>query len=188
MDTPTPGTPSCITLGGGCFWCLEAVYEQVDGVIAVESGYANGHVLHPRYEQVCNGDTGHAEVVQIRYDAARISLRDLLEIFFVIHDPTTLNRQGNDVGSQYRSGIYISHPEQDAVAREVVAEVQAALSSQGSRRVVTEIQPLANYSRAEELHQRYFAKHPDQAYCAFVVAPKVEKFRRSFAARVRQPG
>ena len=149
------------------------------------SGYCNGHVRNPRYEQVCSGDTGHAEVVQVSYDPARITLRELLEIFFVIHDPTTLNRQGNDVGTQYRSGIYVTSPEQEAVAREVVAELQAALLAKGGGRVVTEIEPLTNYSRAEDYHQHYFANNPGQGYCAFVVAPKVEKFRRSFASRVR---
>jgi peptide-methionine (S)-S-oxide reductase len=181
----TPGATPRITLGGGCFWCLEAVYELVDGVSAVESGYCNGHVRNPSYEQVCSGETGHAEVVQVSYDPARISLRELLEIFFVIHDPTTLNRQGNDVGTQYRSGIYVDDAEQAALAREVVAEVQAALAARGGGRVVTEIVPRANYSRAEDYHQHYFANHPGQGYCAFVVAPKVEKFRKTFAARVR---
>ncbi len=185
MDAQTLGTPARITLGGGCFWCLEAVYERVDAVIAVESGYCNGHVRNPSYEQVCNGDTGHAEVVQVSYDPALITLRELLEIFFVIHDPTTLNRQGNDVGTQYRSGIYVTSPEQEAVAREVVAEMQAALSARGGGRLVTEIVPLANYSRAEDYHQHYFANHPGQGYCTFVVAPKVEKFRQRFASRVR---
>lgn len=170
-----------ITLGGGCFWCLEAVYEQVDGVGSVESGYCNGHVVSPSYEQVCRGDTGHAEVVRVHFDPARISLRELLEIFFVIHDPTTLNRQGNDTGPQYRSGIYWHTPEQEAVARTVVAELDATLGG----RVVTELAREANYSRAEDYHQHYFARHPEQGYCAFVVAPKVEKFRRTFAARVR---
>ncbi|MDT7836343.1 peptide-methionine (S)-S-oxide reductase MsrA [Aquabacterium sp. OR-4] len=170
-----------ITLGGGCFWCLEAVYEQVDGVAAVESGYCNGHVAMPSYEQVCQGDTGHAEVVQLRFDPAVIGLRELLEIFFTIHDPTTLNRQGNDVGPQYRSGIYWQQPAHEAIARQVLDECQAALGG----RVVTELQPLANYHRAEDYHQHYFANHPHQGYCSFVVAPKVEKFRRSFAARVK---
>lgn len=171
-----------ITLGGGCFWCLEAVYELVDGVIAVESGYCNGHVVAPTYEQVCEGTTGHAEVVQLRFDPARISLRELLEIFFTIHDPTTLNRQGNDVGPQYRSGIYVHDEAQAAVAREVIAEVNAAAAG----RVVTELAPRRNYSRAEDYHQHYFANHPGQGYCAWVVAPKVEKFRKTFAARVRR--
>jgi len=171
-----------ITLGGGCFWCTEAVYEQVDGVTAVESGYSNGHAVNPSYEQVCGGDTGHNEVVRVSFDNARITLREVLEIFFHVHDPTTLNRQGNDVGTQYRSGIYFGSPEQEAVAREVLAEANAA---QGGR-VVTEIKPLANYSRAEAYHQHYFANNPGQGYCAFVVAPKVEKFRRTFAARLKK--
>jgi peptide-methionine (S)-S-oxide reductase len=170
-----------ITLGGGCFWCLEAVYEQVDGVIAVESGYCNGHVVAPTYEQVCSGDTGHVEVVRVRFDPARIALREILEIFFVIHDPTTLNRQGNDVGPQYRSGIYWHAPAQETVARAVLAEVDAHLDG----RAVTEIKRETNYSRAEDYHQHYFARNPGQGYCALIVAPKVEKFRRTFASRVR---
>lgn len=188
MNSQIPTPPACITLGGGCFWCLEAVYELVDGVIDVESGYCNGHLREPSYEQVCSGDTGHAEVVQVRYDPSRIGLRELLEIFFVIHDPTTLNRQGNDVGTQYRSGIYIDGPEQEAVAREVVADLQAALASRGAGRVVTEIALRTNYSRAEDYHQHYFARNPGQGYCAFVVAPKVDKFRRTFASRLRRGG
>jgi peptide-methionine (S)-S-oxide reductase len=188
MNSQTFTSPATLVLGGGCFWCLEAVYELVDGVTAVENGYCNGHVRQPTYEQVCSGDTGHAEVVRLEYDPARIALRELLEIFFVIHDPTTLNRQGNDVGSQYRSGIYLTDPGQEAVAREVIAEVQAVLSARGAGSVVTEIVPLANYSRAEDYHQHYFARHPGQGYCAFVVAPKVEKFRKTFAARVRRSG
>jgi peptide-methionine (S)-S-oxide reductase len=171
-----------ITLAGGCFWCLEAVYEQVDGVHSVESGYSNGQVQRPTYEQVCRGDTGHAEVVRVSFDPARITLREVLEIFFSIHDPTTLNRQGNDVGTQYRSGIYVESPQQEAVAREVLAEADAAHGG----RVVTELQPLDNYSRAEDYHQHYFANHPEQGYCAFVVAPKVEKFRKTFAARLKR--
>lgn len=175
-----------ITLGGGCFWCIEAVYERVQGVTAVESGYCNGHVVNPTYEQVCSGKTGHAEVVRVSYETERINLREVLEIFFVVHDPTTLNRQGNDVGPQYRSGIYFSSPEQEAVAREVIAEMAASATYRAP--IVTEVLPLANYSRAEEYHQRYFAQHPDQGYCAFVVAPKVEKFRKTFASRVKAGG
>jgi peptide-methionine (S)-S-oxide reductase len=171
-----------ITLAGGCFWCLEAVYELVDGVVAVESGYSNGHVRNPGYEQVCSGSTGHAEVVRVEFDPERISLREILEIFFAIHDPTTRNRQGNDIGSQYRSGIYVHSPEQETVAREVLAEVNAQLKG----RVVTELKPLDNYSRAEEYHQHYFARNPGQGYCAYVVGPKVQKFRKTFAARVRK--
>ena len=170
-----------ITLGGGCFWCLEAVYELVDGVVAVQSGYSNGHLENPSYAQVCEGTTEHNEVVRVSFDADRINLRELLEIFFNIHDPTTLNRQGNDVGTQYRSGIYVQGAEQDAMARAVLAEAQEAHRG----RVVTEILPLENYSAAEAYHQHYFANHPEQGYCAYVVAPKVEKFRRTFKARVK---
>jgi peptide-methionine (S)-S-oxide reductase len=170
-----------ITLGGGCFWCLEAVYELVDGVEAVESGYANGHVDRPSYEQVCGGETGHAEVVRVRFDEARIGLREVLEIFFVIHDPTTPNRQGNDVGTQYRSAIYWHDAAQEPVVREVVAEAQRAHRSP----VVTELAPLRVYFPAGAYHQHYFARNPQQGYCSYVVAPKVAKFRKTFAARVR---
>jgi peptide-methionine (S)-S-oxide reductase len=170
-----------ITLGGGCFWCTEAVYEQVDGVMAVESGYSNGHLPNPSYAQVCEGDSGHNEVVKVSFDADRISLREMLEIFFVVHDPTTLNRQGNDVGTQYRSGIYLHEASQEAVVREVLAEVNAL----NRGRVVTEVEPVDNYWRAEDYHQHYFANHPGQGYCAMVVAPKVEKFRRTFRQRVK---
>jgi peptide-methionine (S)-S-oxide reductase len=171
-----------ITLGGGCFWCVEAVYLRVHGVTAVESGYSNGHVVDPSYEQVCGGDTGHAEVVKVTFDADVISLREVLEIFFHIHDPTTLNRQGNDVGTQYRSGIYFDNAEQERVAREVLAQANEAHRG----RVVTELVPLANYSKAEAYHQRYFERNPHAGYCAFVVAPKVEKFKKTFAARLKK--
>jgi peptide-methionine (S)-S-oxide reductase len=171
-----------ITLGGGCFWCTEAVYEQVDGVLAVESGYSNGHVANPSYEQVCGGDTGHNEVVRVRFDDERIGLREVLEIYFAVHDPTKLNRQGNDVGTQYRSGIYLHDEVQRAVAQSVLDEARAAHDG----RVVTELAMVQNYSRAEDYHQRYFAKHPGQGYCAAVVAPKVAKFRRTFQARLKR--
>jgi peptide-methionine (S)-S-oxide reductase len=170
-----------ITLGGGCFWCVEAVFELVEGVVAVASGYCNGHVARPSYEQVCGGDTGHAEVVRVRFDDSVISLREVLEIFMHVHDPTTLNRQGNDVGTQYRSGIYWHDTAQEAVAREVLAEANTAHGG----RVVTELQPERNYHPAEGYHQHYFARNPGQGYCAFVVAPKVEKFRRTYKARVK---
>jgi peptide-methionine (S)-S-oxide reductase len=170
-----------ITLGGGCFWCLEAVYELVDGVTAVESGYSNGHVMNPSYEQVCGGSTGHVEVVKVSFDTERITLREVLEIFFHIHDPTTLNRQGNDAGTQYRSGIYFTDAEQERVAREVLAEANVAHKG----KVVTELKALANYTKAEGYHQHYYARNPGQGYCAFVVAPKVEKFKKTFKARVR---
>ena len=170
-----------ITLGGGCFWCTEAVYEHVDGVTAVESGYCNGRVAKPTYEQVCSGATGCVEVIRVAFDAERISLREVLEIFFVIHDPTTPNRQGNDVGTQYRSGIYVHDAAQQAVAREVMDEVNAKVGG----RLVTELLPLADYSRAEDYHQHYYANNPHQGYCAMVAAPKIEKFRKTFASRYR---
>jgi peptide-methionine (S)-S-oxide reductase len=170
-----------ITLGGGCFWCTEAVYEHVDGVTAVESGYCNGRVAQPTYEQVCSGATGCVEVIRVAFDAERISLREVLEIFFVIHDATTLNRQGNDVGTQYRSGIYFHEAAQQAVAREVMDELNAKVGG----RLVTELLPLADYSRAEDYHQHYYANHPYQGYCAMVAAPKIEKFRKTFASRYR---
>ncbi len=170
-----------ITLGGGCFWCTEAVFVRVKGVLDVESGYCNGHTINPTYAQVCEGGTGHNEVVRLTYDPNVINLRELLEIFFVIHDPTTLNRQGNDAGTQYRSGIYLSDEADHGVAQQVLDEVNAALSG----RVVTELQVLANYSAAEDYHQDYFEQHPNQGYCAFVVAPKVQKFVHTFADKVR---
>jgi peptide-methionine (S)-S-oxide reductase len=176
----TTGTQT-ITLGGGCFWCVEAVYEKVRGVVGVESGYCNGQTVNPSYEQVCSGRTGHAEVVRVTFDPAEITLREVLEIFFVVHDPTTLNRQGNDVGTQYRSGIYFHDAEQQRIAREVIDEVD----EHHGGRVVTELLPEQNYTRAEDYHQHYYANHPNQGYCAFVVAPKVEKFRKTFASRVR---
>ena len=170
-----------VTLGGGCFWCTEAVFVQVQGVVDVESGYCNGHVQNPTYEQVCNGNTGHVEVVQLRYDPKVTSLRELLEIFFVIHDPTTLNRQGYDVGTQYRSGIYLSVADDREVAQSVVEQVNKSMQG----KVVTEIEMLDNYSAAEDYHQDYFENHPNQGYCAFVVAPKVKKFLQTFSSKVR---
>ena len=170
-----------ITLGGGCFWCTEAVFVRVEGVVDVESGYCNGHVQNPTYEQVCDGNTGHVEVVQLRYDPKVTSLRELLEIFFVIHDPTTLNRQGNDVGTQYRSGIYLSVAGDLEVAKSFVEQVNKAMNG----KVVTEIEMLDNYSGAEDYHQDYFENHPNQGYCAFVVAPKVKKFLQTFSNKVR---
>jgi len=168
-----------ITLGGGCFWCTEAVFVQVQGITDVESGYCNGRTLQPSYEQVCRGDSGHCEVVKLTFDPSVISVREILEVFFVIHDPTTLNRQGADSGTQYRSGIYWSHPEHEAVAREVIAEM--AQSGVYRQPIVTEVQPLANYWPAEDYHQDYFAKNPNQGYCMAVAAPKVAKFRKTFA-------
>ena len=173
-----------ITLGGGCFWCLEAVYEQVEGVAAVESGYSNGQVDRPSYEQVCTGNTGHAEVVRVSYDPSVISLRDILEIFFVIHDPTTLNRQGNDVGTQYRSVIYYDNADQKAVAEKVIADLTK--DKLFDRPIVTEVQPLDVFYRAEEYHQGYYRNNPGQGYCQFVVAPKVSKLRNHFASKLKK--
>jgi peptide-methionine (S)-S-oxide reductase len=181
ISTQSPASSKVITLGGGCFWCTEAVFVRVKGVLDVESGYSNGHTLNPTYAQVCEGDTGHNEVVRLVYDPQIVSLRELLEIFFVIHDPSSLNRQGNDAGTQYRSGIYLSDEADRAVAQQVLNEVNTALSG----RVVTELQALANYSAAEAYHQDYFEQNPNQGYCAFVVAPKVQKFVQTFADRLK---
>ena len=168
-------------LGGGCFWCTEAVYLEVKGVTKVESGYTGGSQPNPTYEQICSGTTGHAEVVRLEFDPAVISYRDILEIFFTIHDPTTLNRQGNDVGTQYRSVIYYQSPEQEATARQVMAEMAHVWDAP----IVTEISPAQPYFKAEDYHQNYFAQHPLQGYCAFVVEPKVTKFRKTHAARLK---
>ena len=173
-----------LVLGGGCFWCTEAVYVQVRGVLDVESGYSNGHALNPTYEQVCTGTTGHNEVVKLVYDPAVISTREVLEIFFVIHDPTSLNRQGADTGTQYRSGIYYSTDEQKAVIDEFIRE--ATDNKLFGKPIVTEVQPLANYWPAEAYHQDFFARNPNQGYCMAVAAPKVAKFRKTFA-RLQKP-
>jgi peptide-methionine (S)-S-oxide reductase len=170
------------TLAGGCFWCLEAVYSELVGVVDVESGYSGGRVAKPSYEAVCQGGTGHAEVVRIEFDPRHITYRQILEVFFAIHDPTTLNRQGNDVGTQYRSAIYTHSDMQHEVARAVLDEVGAAVTAP----VVTELLPAPAYYRAEDYHQEYFPNHPDQGYCAFVVAPKVAKFRKTFASLRRK--
>ena len=178
-STAAPRKLETITLGGGCFWCTEAVFVNVRGIEDVESGYSNGHVPNPSYEQVCTGTTGHNEVVQLKFDPEEISLKEILQIFFVIHDPTTLNRQGNDTGTQYRSGIYTSSPEQAAVAQDVLREIAESMTY--SRPVVTEVVPRSNYSPAEDYHQDFFAKNPNQGYCMMVAAPKVAKFRKTFA-------
>jgi len=172
-----------IVLGGGCFWCTEAVYVKVKGVTDVESGYSNGDVERPSYEQVCTGDTGHNEVVKLTYDPAQISLRQILEIFFVIHDPTTLNRQGADSGTQYRSGIYYTTPEQEQVAQDLIAQVTK--DKLFGKPIVTEVLPLSNYWPAEEYHQDFFEKNPHQGYCMAVAGPKVAKFRKTFAELVK---
>lgn len=178
--TPTTQT---IVLGGGCFWCTEAVFVKVRGVTDVESGYSNGTVQRPSYEQVCTGTTGHNEVVKLDYDPTQISLRQILEIFFVIHDPTTLNRQGNDSGTQYRSGIYTTTPEQKDEADAMIR--QMSQDKLFGRPIVTEVEPLSNYWPAEEYHQDFFEKNPYQGYCMAVAAPKVEKFRKTFKDLVK---
>ncbi|MGH9945140.1 MAG: peptide-methionine (S)-S-oxide reductase MsrA [Pyrinomonadaceae bacterium] len=166
------------TLGGGCFWCLEAVFLDLRGVERVESGYAGGKIHNPSYEAVCAGTTGHAEVVQITFDPGVVSFRELLEVFFTIHDPTTLNRQGADVGTQYRSAIFYHSTEQREVAAQVIAELGVA--GLWDAPVVTEVTPLTDFSRAEDYHQRYFERNPNQPYCRAVVAPKVSKFRKQY--------
>jgi peptide-methionine (S)-S-oxide reductase len=168
-----------LALGAGCFWCAESVYVQVRGVEDVESGYSNGQSPNPTYESVCTGASGYAEVVKLVYDPSQVSTRELLEVFFVIHDPTTLNRQGNDVGTQYRSGIYFTTPEQAQVAQDLLAELSA--SGHYSSPLVTEVQPLSHYTAAEDYHQDFFARNPNQGYCVAVTAPKVAKFRKTFA-------
>jgi len=175
-------TKETIYLAGGCFWCLEAVFDRVKGVTDVVSGYCNGHTLNPTYEAVCSGTTGHAEVVKIDYDPKLITLSELLEIFFVIHDPTTLNRQGNDVGTQYRSGIYFVKPEEGLEVERFIEQLKA--SKAYNQELTTEVQELDHFYPAEDYHQEYFANHPEQGYCAYVVAPKVKKFLATFASKV----
>ncbi|MBT3338901.1 MAG: peptide-methionine (S)-S-oxide reductase MsrA [Anaerolineae bacterium] len=169
------------TLAGGCFWCLEAVYADLKGVVQVESGYSGGSVPNPGYQAVCTGETGHAEVVQVTFDPDVISLDDLLRVFFAVHDPTTLNRQGADVGTQYRSAIFTHSDAQKATAERIMAE----MASQWKDPIVTEISPIENYYAAEDYHQEYFANNPSQPYCRAVVAPKVEKFRKKFEFKLK---
>lgn len=171
------------TLAGGCFWCLEAVYLEMEGILKVESGYMGGEVENPTYEQVCSGRTGHAEVVQVTFDEDVTSYRELLEVFFTIHDPTTLNRQGNDVGTQYRSAIFFHSEEQRATAEEVRKEIDA--SRAGTDRVVTTIEPASTFYVADAYHQEYYRRNQLQPYCLFVVKPKVQKFRSKFEDKVR---
>lgn len=169
------------TIGGGCFWCTEAVFQRLRGVQAVESGYTGGTVANPSYEQICEGTTGHAEVVRLTFDPEVISFREILEVFFTIHDPTTLNRQGNDVGTQYRSVIYYHSPEQQDIARHVIAEMANVWDAP----IVTELSPAETYYKAESYHQDYFNQNPQQGYCAYIVAPKVSKFRKTFADKLK---
>jgi peptide-methionine (S)-S-oxide reductase len=171
-------TREITTLGGGCFWCLEAVYDQLKGIEDVVSGYSGGRVSHPSYELVCTGTTGHAEVVQLTFDPDIVSFRDILRVFFTIHDPTTLNRQGADVGTQYRSAIFYHSAEQKATAEAVIAEMTTAHIWDDP--IVTEVTPFEVFYPAEDYHQDYFVQHPNQGYCRVVIAPKVAKFRKLY--------
>jgi peptide-methionine (S)-S-oxide reductase len=173
------------TFGSGCFWCTEAFFEDLKGVQRVVSGYSGGHIKNPGYREVCSGRTGHAEVVRIVYDASVVSYAELLEVFWATHDPTTLNRQGNDVGTQYRSVIFFHNPEQERIARASKEAAQA--SGIWNDPIVTEISPLVNWYPAEEYHQDYFANNPEQPYCAYLIRPKMDKFRAAFAEKLKSP-
>ena len=172
------------TLAGGCFWCLEAVFDDLRGVESVESGYMGGKTANPSYEDVCSGETGHAEVAQLSFDPKQVSFKEILEVFFVIHDPTTLNRQGNDVGTQYRSAIFYHSAEQKAAAEQVIANMSAARVYEDP--IVTEVVPASKFYVAEDYHQEYFRRNPAQPYCAFVVRPKVAKFRKHFLEKLKK--
>jgi peptide-methionine (S)-S-oxide reductase len=171
------------TLAGGCFWCLEAVFDDLNGVTSVESGYMGGRTANPTYEEVCSGESGHAEVVRLTFDPRRVSFKEILEVFFVIHDPTTLNRQGNDVGTQYRSAVFYHSSEQKATAERVIADLTAAGIYDDP--IVTEVAPASHFYVAESYHQEYFRRNPAQPYCAYVVRPKVAKFRKEFLKKLK---
>ena len=177
------GDQATAIVAGGCFWCTEAVFRDLTGVSAVESGYIGGHIANPTYNAVCSGSTGHAEAIRIDFDPAQLSYGDLLDVFMATHDPTQLNRQGNDVGTQYRSGIYYSTDEQKQIANDMIR--QMSQDKLFDRPIVTEVVPLANYWPAEDYHQDFFAKNPNQGYCVAVAGPKVAKFRKTFASRVK---
>jgi len=179
-----PQTTEVATLGGGCFWCLEAVFDNLQGVTAVESGYSNGTTVNPTYKQICKGDTGHAEVVRVSFDPEKIAFREILEVFFTIHDPTTLNRQGNDAGTQYRSAIFYHSPEQKAAAEKLIAELTAEKAYADP--IVTEVAPAQTFYIAEDYHQEYFVNNRTQPYCLFVVAAKIAKFEKKFAGRMKK--
>jgi peptide-methionine (S)-S-oxide reductase len=180
----TPAGKEVATLGGGCFWCLEAVFDGLQGVESVESGYTGGKAANPTYDEVCSGNTGHAEVVRVTFDPQAVSFREILEVFFAIHDPTTLNRQGNDAGTQYRSAIFCHSPAQQAAAEQLMKELTAQkVYADG---IVTELAQVQTFYVAEDHHQEYFANNSRQPYCQFVVAPKVAKFRKQFAAKARK--
>ena len=177
-------TTSVATLGGGCFWCIEAVFDGLRGVESVESGYSGGHLQNPAYEDICGGDTGHAEVIRVTFDPAVVTYRDILDIFFATHDPTTLNAQGNDIGTQYRSVIYFHTPAQKTAAEAAIRALTDA--KEFSRPIVTEIAPAPEFYVAEPYHQEYFERNPRQPYCQYVVSPKIAKFRKQFATRLKK--
>ncbi len=179
-----PAGKEVATLAGGCFWCLEAVYGEMKGVESVESGYMGGQVAHPTYEQVCGGNTGHAEVVRLTFDPHAVSYQDILEVFFVIHDPTTLNRQGNDIGTQYRSAIFYHSARQKAIAGQAIERLGEA--GIWAKPIVTEVVPATDFWIAEDYHHEYYRRNPEQSYCLFVVEPKVRKFRQAFMERLKK--
>jgi peptide-methionine (S)-S-oxide reductase len=183
-ETPAPQTKEVATLAGGCFWCLEAVFDELKGVEDVVAGYSGGNAPNPSYEMVCAGTTGHAEVVQLTFDPKILSFEEILEVFFTIHDPTTLNRQGPDVGTQYRSAIFYHTAEQRAIAQHVMAYLRAARVWDAP--IVTELKPFENFYPAESYHQEYFKRNPSQAYCRIVISPKVAKFRKRFLDKLRK--
>ena len=180
----TDAAKDTATLAGGCFWCLEAVFDDLKGVASVESGYMGGRIVNPTYEQVCSGDTGHAEVVRLAFDPGVVSFKEILEVFFVIHDPTTLNRQGNDVGTQYRSAIFYHSPEQKSAAEQVIANLNSIRIYDDP--IVTEVVAASQFYVAEDYHQEYFRRNPAQPYCAYVVRPKVAKFRKHFLEKLKK--
>jgi peptide-methionine (S)-S-oxide reductase len=179
---PENQTLALATLGGGCFWCIEPLFQSLQGVTKVESGYSGGQINNPTYREICSGLTGHAEVIQIQFNPSIVSYREILDVFFEVHDPTTLNRQGNDSGPQYRSVVFYHSDAQ----RQVAEEARTAAQAHWSNPIVTEISPLINYFPAEAYHQNYYATNPNQPYCAFVIGPKIQKFRKQFGARLKE--
>ena len=182
QSTNPSGNTEIATLGGGCFWCVEAIYQDLNGVLKVESGYSGGHIDNPTYKEVCSGLTGHAEVVQVTFDPAIVSYQDVLRVFFTVHDPTTLNRQGNDSGTQYRSVIYYHSEAQKKVAEAAIIEAKEAWDDP----IVTEVSPFEKFYKAEDYHQNYYKDNPNQGYCSFIIAPKVKKFREKFKDKLKQ--
>jgi peptide-methionine (S)-S-oxide reductase len=184
MRNKQRGEVEAATLGGGCFWCIEAAFNEIRGVVNVESGYAGGELASPTYEQVCTGTTGHAEAVQVTFDPHAISFREILQIFFTSHDPTTLNRQGADVGTQYRSVIFYHNTEQKEAAEQTIAELDAAKVWDSP--IVTQVEPFKNFYKAEDYHREYFSRHPEAAYCRIVIAPKIAKLRKKYREKLKK--